>query len=152
MLLESQRICLRKRDCCSGHSRQQRVMLAYGAKISLPAGEMENCLMPSFINTGMESVGLFSLEKYEFLSFPHFKITFYYYRSNIGVWQKIRKYRRVKVKTWHSHHSEISPLSLVCTHRHILHSCNMSSVCASNLADSKLWYVEFTGRSPSLCI
>lgn len=68
-------------------------MLAYVAKISLLAGEMENCSMPSFINTGMESVGLFSLEKYELLSFPHFKIIFYYYRSNTGTWQKIRKYR-----------------------------------------------------------
>lgn len=34
-------------------------MLEYGVKISLPAGEMENYLMPSFINTGMEFAGFF---------------------------------------------------------------------------------------------
>lgn len=52
MLLESQKICLLKRDCCCGHSRQLRVMLEFVVKISLPAGEMGDYLMPSFINTG----------------------------------------------------------------------------------------------------
>lgn len=62
MLLESQRTCLLKRDCFCGHSRQPRVMLESVVKISLPAGAMEDYLMPSFINTGKYSVC--SLEKY----------------------------------------------------------------------------------------
>lgn len=56
MLLESQRTCLLKRDCSCGHSRQLRVMLESVVKISLPAGEMEDYLMPSFINTGKCSI------------------------------------------------------------------------------------------------
>lgn len=72
-LLGSQRTCLRRRDCSCGRSRRQRVMLEYGVKTSLPAGEMENYLMPSFINTGMEFVGSFSLDKYEECFF-HFQI------------------------------------------------------------------------------
>lgn len=79
---------------------------------------------------------ILSLDKYEFFSFPHFKITFYYYKNNTCTWQKIRKYRQVKVKTSHFHHSEISPLSAVHTRRP--QSCNMFLACASNLADSKL--------------
>ena len=59
MLLVSQKTCLQKRDCYCGHSRPPRVMWGFGVKISPPAGETENYLMPSFINTGMEFVGFF---------------------------------------------------------------------------------------------
>ncbi|KAL2306773.1 hypothetical protein Nmel_004711, partial [Mimus melanotis] len=45
MLLGSQRTCLLKRDCSCGHSKQQRVMLEFAVKISLPAGVMEGYLM-----------------------------------------------------------------------------------------------------------
>lgn len=58
MLLGSQRICLRKRDCSCGHSRQRRVILEFVVKISLPAGEMGDYLMPSFINTGNSCTSL----------------------------------------------------------------------------------------------
>ena len=54
MLLVSQKTCQRKRDCYCGRSRPRRVMLGFGVKISPPAGEMGNYLMPSFINTGMK--------------------------------------------------------------------------------------------------
>lgn len=112
MLPESQRTCLQKRGCCCGHSRQQRVMLEYGVKISLPAGEMENYLMPSFTNTGMEFVSFFFRQIWDvFLSLPNLKITFSYYGSNTCVWQKIRKYRQVKIKTSHSRHWKMVSLS-----------------------------------------
>ena len=54
MLLVSQKTCQRKRDCYCGRSRPRRVMPGFGVKISPPAGEMGNYLMPSFINTGMK--------------------------------------------------------------------------------------------------
>lgn len=54
MLLVSQKTCQRKRDCYCGRSRPRRVMRGFGVKISPPAGEMGNYLMPSFINTGMK--------------------------------------------------------------------------------------------------
>ena len=33
--------------------------------------------------------GIFSLAKYEFLSFPYFTVTFYYYRGNTGAGRKL---------------------------------------------------------------
>jgi len=68
MLLASRRTCLLRRDCSCGHSRQPRVMLESVVKISLPAGEMEDYLMPSSIDTGKYSV-LLKNNNYSFLMY-----------------------------------------------------------------------------------
>lgn len=52
MLLESQKICQPKKNFFFGHSKLQKAMVEFAVKILPHAGEMDDSLTPSFIDTG----------------------------------------------------------------------------------------------------